>query len=141
MVRLHFARGPTAVRQAGAKVKPEYVQKRCFAHTGWEKEIRAICKEHGVIFQGYSVLTANKEVLKNAQVQEYARYHRKTAQQIVFRFALQLGITPLTGSSSEEHLLQDLEAYQFELSDDEMMFIERSFVKALAGRNGRPRGR
>lgn len=36
----------------GARIKPEYVQKRCFANTGWEKEIRDLCKQNDIIFQG-----------------------------------------------------------------------------------------
>ena len=48
-----------------ARIKPEYVQKRCFAHTMWEAEIRAICRKHDIVFQGYSLLTANRAVLRN----------------------------------------------------------------------------
>jgi diketogulonate reductase-like aldo/keto reductase len=45
-------------------------------------------------------------------------------EQVVFRFALQNGWTPLTGSTSKQHLQQDLAAYSsFELSDDEMNTI------------------
>ena len=51
-----------------ATVKPLYVQKRCFAHTGWERKIRNLCKEHGILFQPYSILTANRRELENPKI-------------------------------------------------------------------------
>ena len=41
---------------AGAVVKPEYAQIRVFARDGWARELRALCREHGVVFQAYSPL-------------------------------------------------------------------------------------
>src|SRR5205823_3172763 len=33
----------------GADVKPAFVQNRCYARTGWDREIRALCREHDVV--------------------------------------------------------------------------------------------
>ena len=43
-----------------ANVKPMVVQNRCFAALGWDKEVREICQAHGIIYQGFSLLTANR---------------------------------------------------------------------------------
>jgi len=46
-----------------AKVKPMVVQNRCFAALGWDRAVREICQTNGIIYQGFSLLTANREVL------------------------------------------------------------------------------
>ena len=113
----------------GARIKPEYVQKRCFANTGWEQEIRKICKENGIIFQGYSILTANRYLYKDATMRRIAQRHQKTVQQVIFRFALQIGITPLTGSSDAIHIQEDLDVYHsFTLSDNEVSAVEHAGI-------------
>ena len=48
---------------AQAAVKPMMVQNRCYAAFGWDKEVREICRAHDIIYQGFSLLTANREVL------------------------------------------------------------------------------
>ena len=44
--------------------------------------------------------------------------------QIVFRFALAVGMLPLTGTSSAEHMRQDLASRDLPLSADEVRAIE-----------------
>ena len=48
---------------AQARVQPRFVQNRCYASTGWDRDVRAICNDHGIVYQGFSLLTANREVL------------------------------------------------------------------------------
>jgi diketogulonate reductase-like aldo/keto reductase len=47
-----------------------------------------------------------------------------SAVQIVFRFALQAGMIPLTGTTSEGHMKEDLAAYDIELSQVDVEAIE-----------------
>ena len=54
------------------------------------------------------------------EVQAIAEAHGKTVPQVVFRFALQLGMLPLTGTTNSEHMAQDLDVFDFELSDAEL---------------------
>ena len=35
------------------------MQNRCFARAGWDREVRAFCRERGIVYQGFSLLTAN----------------------------------------------------------------------------------
>src|SRR5207302_6455793 len=42
---------------------PAFVQNRCYARLGWDREVRAFCREHNIIYQGFSLLTANVKVL------------------------------------------------------------------------------
>ena len=107
-----------------ANVKPMVVQNRCFAVLGWDLEVREICQAHDVIYQGFSLLTANREVLAGREIQTLARRLNATPAQIIFRFAMQIGMLPLTGTTDEQHMREDLQAEQITLSSEEIERIE-----------------
>ena len=107
-----------------ANHKPMVVQNRCYAALAWDKEVREICQTHGIIYQGFSLLTANRQVLAAPEVQQIARRVHATPAQIIFRFAIQIGMLPLTGSTSRQHMIEDLQAEQFMLSSDEVEQME-----------------
>ncbi len=108
-----------------ASVKPMVVQNRCYAVMGWDNEVRGICKAHGIIYQGFSLLTANQDVLRDPQVWDIAKRVEANPLQVIFRFALQLGMLPLTGTTNEQHMKDDLAMFEnFELSTDDVQKIE-----------------
>jgi len=109
----------------GASVKPTFVQNRCFASMGWDLEVRRFCREHGVRYQGFSLLTANPEVFRHPRLTEIARRLGAHPAQVVFAFARQVGMIPLTGTTSAEHMTMDLEARNVELEAGEVAEIER----------------
>ncbi len=103
---------------------PAFVQNRCFARRGWDRDVRAFCGDRGIAYQGFSLLTANPEVLQHPLVAHLAGRGKATRAQVVFRFALAVGMLPLTGTSSAEHMKQDLASHAVTLSDDEVRAIE-----------------
>lgn len=103
-----------------AKIKPAFVQNRCFASRGWDSQVRKVAARHGVVYQGFSLLTANRRETDTPAVHAIAKAHGKTMPQVVFRFALQLGMLPLTGTTNSEHMAQDLDIFDFALSDAEV---------------------
>ena len=107
-----------------ARHKPMVVQNRCFAALGWDKPVRDICQAHGVIYQGFSLLTANRAVLVDPEIRAIARRSGAGIAQVIFRFAMQIGMLPLTGTTSEQHMKEDLQAEQFTLSSEEIQRIE-----------------
>lgn len=107
-----------------ANHKPMVVQNRCFAVLGWDKKVREICQAHGIIYQGFSLLTANREVLADAEVQKIARRLGAGSAQVIFCFAAQIGMLPLTGTTSRQHMKEDLQAEQLSLSSEEIQRIE-----------------
>ncbi|UCH89653.1 MAG: aldo/keto reductase [Thermoplasmata archaeon] len=109
----------------GAKVKPTFVQNRCFAQLGWDIKVRSFCKQNNIIYQGFSLLTANSFVLSDSEVLRIAQRVDKTPAQVIFRFAIQVGMIPLTGTTNLTHMKQDLECMNFSLSDDEVHYIEK----------------
>ena len=107
-----------------ARVKPMVVQNRCFANRGWDREVRAICRLHGIMYQGFSLLTANPYVLRHPAVVSIARRLGVGPEQVIFRFAMSVGMVPLTGTTREPHMLEDLQVYGIELTRDEVDRIE-----------------
>lgn len=107
-----------------AKVRPAFVQNRCFAHSGWDKEIRDFCRENQVIYQGFSLLTANQEIFHNPRFFEIIRRVGCTPAQAVFRFGLQIGMIPLTGTTNPIHMREDLDSLKFDLTPEDVRTIE-----------------
>src|SRR5262245_16296325 len=103
---------------------PAFVQNRCFARRGWDRAVRAFCGDRGIVYQGFSLLTANVEVLHHPHVQRIAARLRAAPTQVVFRFALAVGMLPLTGTSDVTHMTQDLASRDLAIQPDEVRTIE-----------------
>ncbi len=108
-----------------AEVRPRFVQNRCYARTGWDRGVRAYCAERGLIYQGFSLLTANTRELTQAPIAHAAARVERSPAEVVFRFALAVGMLPLTGTSNPEHMRLDLASTEFELRPEEIAAIER----------------
>jgi diketogulonate reductase-like aldo/keto reductase len=115
----------TLYDEADAGSQPEFVQNRCYARTGWDKGVRDFCKEHGIVYQGFSLLTANARELRSPAMLALAAEIGRGVPEIVFRFAVEVGMLPLTGSSSAAHLRQDLTCFDFELGEARLRQVER----------------
>lgn len=104
--------------------KPMVVQNRCYASFGWDKAVRELCRIHHIIYQGFSLLTANREVFIDPNVRALAEKYKTGVAQIVFRFAMQIGMVPLTGTTNLQHMTEDLGCDRFTLTGDELQQIE-----------------
>lgn len=107
---------------------PAFIQNRCFARLGWDREVRTFCRERNITYQGFSLLTANPEVLLHPPFVELAKKFSATPAQVVFAFARAAGMLPLTGTSSPEHMQEDLASLQIILPLEVVRAIE-----AIAG--------
>jgi diketogulonate reductase-like aldo/keto reductase len=103
---------------------PTFVQNRCYARLGWDREVRAFCLEHKIAYQGFSLLTANPEVLGHPSVIGLAQRLHATVAQVVFSFARAVGMIPLTGTSDAGHMGQDLASANLELPPDSVRGME-----------------
>jgi len=109
---------------ARAKHKPMMVQNRCFAVTGWDQEVREICRGQGILYQGFSLLTANGTILAAPEIRAIAKRLGAGIAQVIFRFAMQIGMLPLTGTTNPQHMKEDLLAESFLLTPEEILQIE-----------------
>lgn len=107
-----------------ARVRPAFVQNRCYARTGWDRATRALCAERGVVYQGFSLLTANQRELEGKALRAIAARTRLTPAQVVFAFARRVGMLPLTGTSDPAHMREDLAVDPAALSAADVKAIE-----------------
>jgi diketogulonate reductase-like aldo/keto reductase len=107
-----------------AEIPPRFVQNRCFAVTQWDRDVREFCAAQNIIYQGFSLLTANPQLFREPDMIRLARRHQKTVAQVIFRFAQQVGMLPLTGTTDDGHMREDLESSTFQLAEDEVRLIE-----------------
>ncbi len=106
-----------------ATIKPAVIQNRFYAKTGYDCDIRDFCKQQRIIYQSFWTLTGNPDILAHATLQALATKYRRSAAQVFFRYLSQIGIIPLTGTTSATHMREDLAIFDFELAVDECAAI------------------
>jgi diketogulonate reductase-like aldo/keto reductase len=104
---------------------PAFVQNRCYARLGWDRAVRHFCREHNIIYQAFSLLTANQEILSHTFLVTLAANKNATPAQIIFSFAHAIKILPITGTSNADHMKQDLASRGLMISPDAIQSIER----------------
>ena len=102
---------------------PAFVQNRCYARLGWDRGVRSFCRDHKIVYQGFSLLTANQEVLHHPLIASLTSASAMPVQ-IVFSFARTIGILPLTGTSDAGHMKQDLASRDLTLPPDAVEALE-----------------
>ena len=111
-------------------VKPTFVQNRFYGKTNFDKEIRKFCKEKQIRYQSFWTLTANPSILKHPNVIDFSHTHHKTSEQIFYKFVQSLGIIPLSGTTNTNHMRDDLQLGDFELTSS-----QENFMKELINEN------
>ena len=112
-----------------ARVRPCFVQNRCYAVRGWDRKVREFCASNELIYQGFSLLTANRDVMASRDLAKIAERHHRTPAQIIFSFALEVGMIPLTGTTDAGHMQADLDVFDFCLGPGEVEQIEHLGVR------------
>ena len=103
-----------------AVVKPAVIQNRFYRDTGYDKGIRQFAKEHNLYYESFWTLTANPRILALPAVSRMAKKYGKTVEQIFFGYLINsAGMTPLTGTTNEKHMEEDLEALDIHLTSEE----------------------
>jgi len=110
-----------------ARIKPAVVQNRFHADTRYDREIRAFCRQQRIVYQSFWTLTANPQVLAQERVQGLALKYGRTPAQILFRYLTQEGVVPLTGTTSEIHMREDLQIFEFALTEGERKALDALF--------------
>jgi diketogulonate reductase-like aldo/keto reductase len=111
-----------------AVVMPTFVQNRCYASKGWDRKVREFCAANKIVYQGFSLLTANRTILRHPKILEIGKRNRLSISQTVFRFAVDAGMIPLTGTSSADHMAHDLAVVDAKLSEEDIRAIENIAV-------------
>jgi len=106
-----------------AEVKPKVVQNRFYAESGYDKEVREFCRQKEICYQSFWSLTANPHLLSSEEILSLSHKYDKTVPQIFYKFLNLINITPLNGTTSKTHMIEDLDIKSFTLEEDEITSI------------------
>jgi diketogulonate reductase-like aldo/keto reductase len=91
-----------------ARIKPAVVQNRFYADTNYDVEIRKFCIQHDIEFQSFWTLGANQHFIRDRRVVLLAKKKGLTPELIMYATVMKLGITPLDGTTSKDHMIEDI---------------------------------
>ncbi|KAG6335691.1 hypothetical protein ID866_3397 [Astraeus odoratus] len=90
--------------------KVQVVQNRWYEGNRWDRDVWRYCNDNDIEYQSFWTLTGSPSLLAHPTVLVAATKLDVTPAQIIFKLAQLHGIVPLTGTSNELHMQQDLAA-------------------------------
>lgn len=116
------------------RIKPVVNQVECSATLN-QKKLTKFCKERDIFIVAYSPLTRPHEYLKNPagnpkpalmddRVAEIGKKYNKTPTQVVLRYLVELGVVPIPKSSNAGRIKENINIFDFKLSDEEIAFMD-----------------
>lgn len=88
-----------------------------------ENDVIPYIQSHGIVVQGWYPLGGRghtAELLGNETISEIAEAHGKSSAQVILRWNLQKGVVVIPGSSNPDHIQENTELFDFELTEGEM---------------------
>ncbi|MCR4650154.1 MAG: aldo/keto reductase [Lachnospiraceae bacterium] len=86
-----------------------------------QKDIVEYCDSHDIRVMSYSpVARGNKELMESPVLKEIAGKYNKSIGQIILRWDIDTGTIPIPGASGEDHIRDNIDIFDFELTDEEL---------------------
>ena len=96
---------------------------RIFIYPGFtQKECVEFCKKNNILVEAWSSL-GKGNVLDNPLLKSIATNHGKSVAQVVIRWVMQTGVLPLVKSVTPSRIKENVDVFDFELSQQEMLEI------------------
>ncbi len=89
-----------------------------------QKELVKFCQDNDIAPTAWSSLNQGNLNQWDATI-AIAKKYNKTIAQILLRWGLQKGFVPLSRSSSKQHIDENLNIFDFEISQDDMEILEK----------------
>ena len=108
-----------------AAIKPAVLQMECHPYAQ-RIDVRETMKQHGIQVECWFPLggaMSDGMLLKDPVINSIAQAHGKTAAQIILRWHIQEGFSVIPGSKNPQHIQENINIFDFELTDDEMAQI------------------
>ncbi len=111
------------IEDAGLEL-PMVIQEEC--HPFYSRvDVREYCKQHSIQYEAHTATARSGELVRKCEVlQSIARAHGKNATQVIIRWHYQNGVIPVVNMFNKKHMIDNLDVFDFSLSDDEMRQIE-----------------
>ncbi|MGB3773809.1 MAG: aldo/keto reductase [Leeuwenhoekiella sp.] len=114
-----------------ARVKPALNQIEF--HPGyWQPEVTQYSKSHGIAVESWSPLARGK-VFKLQELKNIALHHNKSIAQVCLRWVLQHDAIVIPKSTTPERIKENIELFDFELSDEDMQIINELPQSGFSG--------
>jgi len=102
------------------KIKPVALQIECHPYAQ-RNDIREKVKPYGIIIEcWYPLGHGDPGLLSDPVIKEIADAHGKSIVQIILRWHMQEGLSAIPGSKNPAHIQENIDIFDFELSDEEM---------------------
>jgi diketogulonate reductase-like aldo/keto reductase len=103
---------------AGCEVAPAVNQVE-FHPFLYQKDLLELCRRQRILPEAWSPLTRG-QMLNHPEILEVARRHDRSAAQVLIRWCLQHQVRVLPRSTREEHIRENGQVFDFELTPQEM---------------------
>ena len=89
-----------------------------------QDKVVAACKKHGMAVVAYCPIARGK--VPGADVLEHiGKAHGKSAAQVSLRYLVQMGVCSIPRTATPRHLKQNIDVFDFKLSDAEMAELKK----------------
>ncbi|GAA0233100.1 aldo/keto reductase [Metaclostridioides mangenotii] len=106
-----------------AKIQPMVNQIEL--HPGMmQEETVAFCKQHNILVEAWAPFS-NGQIFNHPVLKEIADQYKKSVAQLSLRWIIQKGILPLPKSVTPERIKNNLEVFDFEISEQDVDRIDR----------------
>lgn len=116
------------------EVTPVVNQVECHPYLQ-QKELKAFCKDHDIFVEAWSPIAKGGDILKDEVIKEIAETHGKSPAQVVLRWHMQEGTIAIPKSVTPSRIEENIDIFDFELTDEEMEKIARLDRNGRIGRD------
>ena len=85
-----------------------------------QTSLRSFHAEHAIVTESWSPLARQRQLLLDDVIIRIAENRSVSPTQVVLRWHIQLGVVPIPKSGDAGHQAQNIDVFDFELSDEEM---------------------
>jgi diketogulonate reductase-like aldo/keto reductase len=114
---------------SNSKVQPKILQNRFYSESDYDNNLREYCKYNDIFYQSFWTLTANPHLVNCDFINKLSKVYKKTNEQIFLKFLSSLGIIPIVGTTSEIHMVDDLD--EFILNENDFNDLKLFFYKII----------
>ena len=107
------------------EVKPTIIQVECHPYFP-QTSLRKFVEKEGILLQAWFPLGhGDKTLIEQPIFEELSKKYNKSKVQIILRWHIQMNNIVIPGASKEEHIKQNIDIFDFELTDEDMRNIAK----------------
>ncbi|KAF8894325.1 Aldo/keto reductase [Gymnopilus junonius] len=115
----------------GKARKVQVVQNRWYEGNGWDQKVFNYCKDAEIMYQSFWTLSGSPSLLVHPALVQIGKFSKMSVAQAVFKLAQIEGVVPLSGTTNEVHMREDVavEHMPFDLKgSEELLEAVRKFI-------------